>query len=177
MQKHLLWVLFLCMSFVTPVSTFADHGKEWKKGKKKMDWGTKDLLAHKVFFKANFYLKNAEKLSLTEEQMAKIKEIKLNLQKEMLRNNAEIKAAKLDLANELHKEKLDSIKIPSLIDKEYELKKKLGKEAVKALIQIKSLLTPEQMEKAKELWKKKKRKMKSRYSRYTDQSVTYPYAT
>jgi len=173
MQKHLLWVLFLCLSFMTPLSTFADHGKEWKKGKKKMDWGTKDLLSHKVFFRANFYLKNAEKLSLTEEQMAKIKEIKLNLQKEMLRNNAEIKAAKLDLSSELHKDKLDGIKIPSLIDKEYELKKKMGKEAVGALIQIKSLLSPEQVEKAKELWKKKKRKMKSRYSRYTNPLISF----
>jgi len=173
MQKHFFWALLLCLSLATPVSTFADHGKEWKKGKKKTEWGTKDLLSHKVFFKANFYLKNADELSLTEEQMDKIKTIKLNLQKEVLRNNAEIKAAKLDLTNELHKKKLDSIKIPSLIDKEYELKKKMGKEAVNALIQIKKLLSPEQAEKAHELWKKKKRKMKSRYSRYTNPFISF----
>lgn len=166
MKKAFYLGLMTALAFTLSTSAMAESGGFFgkKKSKKSYQWGTKELISHKAFYKAHFYLDNAEEIGLTPEQQEKIRTLSADLKKEVLRNKAEIEATQIDLREELRKKKLDSIKIPSLIDKEYELKKTAGKAAIKALIDIKGTLKPEQKEKAGEIWKNTDKK-KSRYSK------------
>jgi len=166
MKKVLAFALIFLLGFGVPAFSFGEKSKrcKGKKGECKAHWETKDMLSHKVFFKGRFYLKNAEALNLTEEQKEKIKSIKISLKKDLLRNNAEIETTKIDLKAALHKKPLDAVKLASIVDKEYELKKKMAKDSVQALVSIKGVLADEQKEIARALYKKHKPK-KSKYSK------------
>ncbi len=129
-------------------------------------WETKDLLTHKAYIKSEFLVKNGQELGFDKEMINKIRDIKTNLKKEDLRNKAEIDIVHLEMRNELEKGKSNGIKVPSLIDKEYELKKKMGKEAYNSLTELDKMLNPEQKESAQALFKKKHKK--SRYSKRND---------
>lgn len=158
----------LCCFAQPGISTAGEKGFfSHKKDKKRDDtWGTKDLLTHKVYIKADFFINHAEVLGFDEEAVNKIRDIKTNLKKEDMRTKTEIDVAHIEMRNEIQKGKTNGIKVPSLIDKEYELKKKIGKEAYNSLTELDKMLSPEQKEKAQALFKEKFKK--SRYSKKND---------
>lgn len=171
-MKNLALALMACLVLSLPAGVMADQSKDWKKEREKRSHSKgKNVLAHKALWKAHFYLKNADELNLTDEQRDKIVTIKIDLKKKLIRDNAEIQATKIDLFAALHKDDLDAIKIHSTIDKKYELKKGLAKASVQAIIDLNGLLTPEQKEKTKELWKKQRKK-----SRYSKDKGRCPYS-
>ena len=156
-------MLFSSLSHTVVAEENLDKKQKLKKG---LFWETKDLLPHKVYIQADFLIQQGTALGLSEEQINKIRDLKTNLQKESLRNEAEIDIALLELRNEIEKGKTNGIKVPTLIDKEYELKKKMSKDGYNALTEIDKLLTPEQKQKAQELFKNKFKK--SRYNKKCD---------
>lgn len=160
----------LILSLSLSQAGFAEKSKDGSsfkhKQKKERRWETKDLLSHKAYIKAEFLVKNGQELNLDQELVNKIRDIKTNLKKEALRTRAEIDIVHIEMRNELEKGKTNGIKVPSLIDKEYELKKKIGKEAYNSLTELDKLLSAEQKEQAKMLFQKKFKK--SRYSKKKD---------
>ena len=95
----------------------------------------------------------AEKLGLTEEQKAKIKELS-----DGGRNNREVQkkvreatTKQLDL---MKADKIDEAAVMAAIDEVFELRKQMAKDQAKRVIAIKSILTPEQIAKAHEDMKK-----------------------
>ena len=97
--------------------------------------------------------KVAEKIGLTEEQKAKIEEIN-----KALRDNAEELHKKVCEAMErqaelLKADKVDEAAVMAEIDKAFEVRKELAKRQTKRIIDIKALLTPEQVKKALEAFK------------------------
>lgn len=112
-------------------------------------------LEDKIFCKAGFFLKNTEALGLSEEQVKKIKAIKVDAKKEMIKRDADIEVAALNIETGLKSDEPDAKAINKLVDEKYELKKAKAKYLVENYIGLKSILSKEQKAKMKELWKAK----------------------
>ncbi len=95
----------------------------------------------------------AEKLGLSDEQKAKLKEIKGDKEsnREAQKKAREATMKQLDL---MKAEKIDEAAVMAAIDEVFELRKAMAKEQAKRVIAVKSVLTPEQVAKAHEEMKK-----------------------
>ena len=91
----------------------------------------------------------AEKLGLTDDQKAKLKELRKapspkgeeqGRMREAMKKQAQLLAA----------DKIDEAAVMAAIEEVFELRKQAAKEQVKRIIAVKSVLTPEQIKKAKE---------------------------
>ena len=95
----------------------------------------------------------AEKLGLSDEQKAKLKELKGDNQsnREAQKKVREATMKQLEL---MKAEKIDEAAVMAAIDEVFELRKAMAKEQAKRVIAVKSVLTPEQVAKAHEEMKK-----------------------
>lgn len=132
---------------------FADHGK---KGGCQYEAEKGDLEAQ-FSAKAHLLMKSQEELGLSDDQMTKIHDLKMNTKKDMIRRDAEIEILALDIKSALHAETIDTKAVNALIDNKYDLKKEKTKALVGAYAALKEILTKEQKEKMKGLWKKSER--------------------
>ena len=91
----------------------------------------------------------AEKLGLSEEQKAKIKGVTDRAKggREAMQKVREATKRQFDL---MKAEKVDEAAVMKAIDEVFELRKQMAKEQVQRVIEIKAILTPEQMAKARE---------------------------
>lgn len=93
--------------------------------------------------------KAAEKLGLTEEQQAKLKEVnKPNAASR--KNQKKVREATMKQLELMKAEKIDEAAVMKAIDEVFELRKEMAKEQAKRVIAVKSILTPEQIAKAHE---------------------------
>ena len=104
----------------------------------------------------DFLLKNKEELGLSDKQVGKIKDLKVNTKKNLIRKNAEIEILAIDIKAGLWKDTVDSAMLGKLIDKKYEIKKEKAKSTVNAYAALKNILTKGQKEKLKGLYKSRK---------------------
>ena len=95
----------------------------------------------------------AEKLGLSDEQKAKLKDLKGDnaTNRESQKKVREATMKQLDL---MKAEKIDEAAVMAAIDEVFELRKAMAKEQAKRVIAVKSVLTPEQVAKAHEEMKK-----------------------
>ena len=91
----------------------------------------------------------AEKLGLSEEQKAKIKGVtdRAKGSREAMQKVREATKRQFDL---MKAEKVDEAAVMKAIDEVFELRKQMAKEQVQRVIEIKAILTPEQIAKARE---------------------------
>jgi len=130
-------------------AVFADCGKVGcQYGGKKGD------LESKFYSKAHLFMSNQEEIGLSDDQIAKIKELKMDVKKDMIKRNADIEILAIDIKSALYAETIDVNAVNALIDKKYELKKEKTKALVAAYAAIKEILTKEQKDKIKSLYKK-----------------------
>jgi len=147
-------VVVLVMTFgLIGSAVFADHGE---KGECQYEKEKGDLEAQ-FSDKAHLLMKNQEELGLSDEQMTKIHDLKMNTKKDLIRRDAEIEILALDIKSALHEETIDTKAVNALIDKKYDLKKEKTKMLVGAYAALKETLTKEQKEKMKGLWKNSKK--------------------
>jgi len=109
-------------------------------------------LKEKFFHKAHFILVHQKSLGLTEEEIASVKALKMDVKKYLIRQGAEIDLVKTDIKSLLWTKTIDTGAIHGLIDQKYELKKAKAKYLVDAYAKLKGMLTDEQYEKLKDLW-------------------------
>jgi len=119
---------------------------------KKKD-GHRKGMDEKLFYKAHMMLRNEIELGLSDEQVGMIKDLKLSTKKSMIRQKAEIEILALDVKAAMWKDTIDVEAVGKLIDQKYELKKQKAKSLVAAYAELKGILTKEQKDKLKELWK------------------------
>ena len=120
----------------------AKHGGMWHKK------GSDGIF----FLKARIILKNAAELGLSEDQIAKIKALKYNVEKSSIKSEADIKAIALDIREAVRKDDVDTSAVNSLIDKKYAIKAQKAKDDVEAYVSLKKILTGDQQKKLKEIW-------------------------
>lgn len=119
----------------------------------------KNSLKEKFFYKAGLFLKHADEIGLSEEQVKQIKDLKHSTKKAYVMKKAEIEVAAIDFQAGLYG-KVDVNAMNGIIDKKYDLKKEKAKMLVKAYADLKNILSDSQMEKIKELYKEKQGKKK-----------------
>jgi len=117
--------------------------------------GHGDSLKEKFFHKAHFILVHQKSLELTEGEVESIKALKMDVKKYLIRQGAEIDLVKTDIMSLLWAKAIDTETIHGLIDQKYELKKAKAKYLVDAYAKLKGMLTDEQYEELKELWRAK----------------------
>ncbi len=154
----LLTTAFFCgVAAVDKKKAEANRGHEgWSGGGHEKSFDLED----KLFWKAHFYLEHAELIGLTEEQTEKIKALKMEAKKELIRRDADIEIASLDFKEALMEPKINVEAMNPLVDQKYELKKAKTKYLVQAFANLKGILTPEQETKVKDLWRTKKEEKK-----------------
>jgi len=149
-------VLFLVFgSFAGEVYAF-DQGE-----KEKSHFSLEDKFSKKT----KLILSNQDELGLSDEQVKKVKELKLETKKGLLKANAEIDIIALDIKAKMWTDSIDTNSVNKLIDKKYDLKKEKTKSLVAAYVALKDILTKEQKEKMGELYKKCKMKSSMKKSK------------
>lgn len=103
------------------------------------------------FHKAHVILENTAELGLTNEQVEKIKSLKYSVEKSLIKEEADIKTLALDIKEALGKDEVDIAAVNKLIDQKYTLKAQKTKEEIGAYVNLKKILTPEQLKKLKEM--------------------------
>jgi len=144
-------VLVLAIGFLAPMAHAFDCGK----GKAGWQGGSKDC-KEKIFLKAHKILKNKEELGLSDEQVQKIKDLKISAKKDLIRKEAEIDILKVDIKSEMYKDTIDVAAVNAFIDKKYDLKKEKTKSLIAAFVALKNILTEDQKKKLKEIYGKSK---------------------
>lgn len=140
-------LVFLLMVGFAAANTYAFDSR----GKGKME---KMDLEEKFFHKAHLILSCQEEIGLAEEQAKKVKELKTNTKKDLIRKNAEIEILGMDIESALREDVIDTKAVNKLIDKKYDFKKEKAKILINAYAALKDSLSKEQKEKLKEVWKK-----------------------
>ena len=105
------------------------------------------------FYKANLILDKAADIGLTNEQQEKVKIIRYNVKRALIKTDADIKTSALDIEEVLGKTEIDVNAVNGLIDKKYTMKAQRAKDLVNAYVELKSILTKEQSSKLMEMHK------------------------
>lgn len=117
---------------------------------------------HKLGIGTEGILNFAKKLDLTDEQIAKVKEIKDKFKKDVFNLRNEIKTLIWDIQDELKKTNADKSKVNGLVDKISENQKKLMKIRIEQFFEVKKILTEEQFKKLTNLLEEKKKEFKKK---------------
>jgi len=129
----------------------ADYG-----GKKTCYRGERASLEDKFYHKAHFVLVHKETAGLSDEQIQAIKDLKHETKKTLIKQQADIDILVVDIESKLRAHPtLDLEGINQLIDQKYEIKKSKVKGLASAFSQLKGIVTEEQWDKLKAVWKKK----------------------
>ena len=126
-------------------------------GQKGSSCGSKKCLEEKLYHKAHTFLIYEEELGLTEEKVKKIKELKHETKKELIRSKADIEIIAVDIWAELYNNPIDVDAVNKLIDQKYEIKKAKTKALIQALATLKATLSEEQYATMKKIWKDSKK--------------------
>ena len=137
-------VMILALVFSVSQSFAFDHSK----GKMHAEG-----LDSKFFSKAHFIIQNQEELKLSDEQVGKIKDLKLSTKRGLIKIDAEIELIALDIKAQLMQDSIDTEAINALIDQKYELKKIKTKSLIASYAALKNSLSAEQKKALKKLKK------------------------
>jgi len=109
-------------------------------------------LESKVFMKGHFLMMNQDEIGLTDEQIDKVKSIKMATKKNLILQDANIAVLKIDIRGMMKQDPVPMDEIDALIDQKYSLKSDRAKMLVSAYVDMKGVLSDEQKEKTKEIW-------------------------
>jgi hypothetical protein len=140
-------VLIIVLSCFLVTSSYADSYKKSRHHGYSLD--------KKFVSKVRLALKNQDELGLSDEQYEKIKTLKLNTKKDLIKRKAEIDIIGVDIKGKLYEDSIDKKSINKLIDQKYELKKAKAKALVDAYAEFQNILNDEQKKKLKELSRKR----------------------
>lgn len=151
-MKRKITVIVSVMMFLLVGSFIAIANAEGYECSKKS--GYSKGLDSKVFCKARFLIQNREELKLTDEQVAKIKDLKIQAKKGLIMKKAEIEVLAIDIKAKLYEDTINIEELNKLVDQKYELKKAKAKFFVEKYANLKNILTAEQKEEVKALLRK-----------------------
>ena len=113
----------------------------------------KCCFAEKFFHFAHSILENHEELGLTDENVKKVRDLKIGTKKSLIRNKAEVELLMVDIISSLYAAKPEISEINKLIDKKFDIKKAGMKKLIASFVGLKKLLSKEQMKQVKAICK------------------------
>ena len=165
MRIHsILLTALIIVSFSLTGVVYADYGKGLSKYSAHKD----QTLDEKFYKKIMMIYKNQDELELSDKQMAKIKQIKLDTKKQLIMKQAEIDVLSIDIKSGLYDKKINTRALHGLIDKKYNIKRDKAKLLVSAIADLKNTLTDKQMDKLKDLYKACEKSKKSKTRKTTE---------
>jgi Spy/CpxP family protein refolding chaperone len=102
----------------------------------------------------HFLWRKLMSLDLTEKQKGAMKEIKSRSMKESIKKRADLGIASIEMRDLLHKDSVDMGAVEAMLKKTESLRTDLRLSHIKARVEIKAILTPEQKKKFKEMLEK-----------------------
>lgn len=139
-------VLIIILSCFLVTSSYADSDKKSGHHGYSLD--------KKFVNKVRLALKNQKELGLSDEQYEKLKTLKMNTKKGLIKRKAEIDIIGVDIKGNLCEDPIDKKSTNKLIDQKYELKKAKAKALVEAYAAFQTILTDDQKKKLKEISRK-----------------------
>ncbi|MEW5944863.1 MAG: periplasmic heavy metal sensor [bacterium] len=103
-----------------------------------------------------------EQVGITEDQLEKLRAMSLEIRKKEIRNRAELQLATIDLQELLEDDNPNVKKIDGKIEQIGALRTGIQKEKVHALLEAKKILTPEQIERLKDLARERMKERRER---------------
>ena len=153
MRRNLLLTIAIVLTFGLLQSvSFACDGKGWSK-----HHGKDMPLDKKLFKKLHMIFSHQDELGISDDQLAKIKELKIALKKDLIQKEADIDLVKVDIRSALYEDEINLEVVNKLIDQKYETKKSKSKQVVSTIAELKKILTKDQMDKLKDLKKQQHR--------------------
>jgi len=150
MNKLALSILVLLLLSVPAMAkSGCEYCSKGYSGKSSYHGGLED----KFFIKAHKMIAYKEELGLSDEQVETIRGLKLSVKKELILKNADAGVLAVDVHAGLREHHIDVEAMNKLIDQKYAVKKAKSQSLVKAYAELKGVLSEEQMDKLKELWK------------------------
>jgi hypothetical protein len=119
-----------------------------KQDKMMSKMGMDDML----MLKFSFIMANADEIGISDDQVSKIETLKADFKKGLIKNEAEIKIASVDIKSELMKDDTNLNTVNTLLDKKYLIKAQVAKDSAAAYVSLKKILTADQQKKMKDLW-------------------------
>ncbi len=150
--------IIVCLTTFLFVGTLSTTGYAERRHKGKIHG-----LEKKFFHKFDLAMAQQVKLDLSDEQYEKIKMLEINTKRDLIKKQAEIDVAKIDIKVKLWEDKIDNEGINKLIDKKYEFKKAKAKTLVNAYAQFKNILTEEQKKILKAMIRQRHKRQASHY--------------
>ncbi len=138
--------VFISLMIIT-TSTFAMYQYQPDGHGRKMMHGGKGKLEMKIMHILRGALKNKEELNLSNDQVSKLKSIKTDTKKELIKKQSEIDILKIDIKSFLHEDKINIEAVNKLIDSKYDIKKSKAKYLVVKLAEVKLILNNDQLKK------------------------------
>ena len=84
---------------------------------------SKDMpLDKKLFKKLHMIYNHQDELGISDEQLAKIKELKIALKKDLIQRQADVDLLKIDIRSALYEDEVNLEEVNKLIDQKYEIK-------------------------------------------------------
>ena len=148
-KKILIFGILASMVIFGAVASKA-YACNYKKGDS-YKWSLKDTF----FKKAHIILGSKADLQLSNEQAAKVKDLKLKTEKDLVMKGAELEVIGIDITAALHKDVIDMKAVNSLNDKKYTLKKNNANSIAESLAVLKSILSDDQKQKVKSIYQSK----------------------
>lgn len=108
-------------------------------------------MAEKNLYRGQMILRMKAELELTSDQVKKIEQMGLSFQESLIKRMADTKIMELKLANYLQGDKINKKTIEKMIKEIAMFKADLQIDRIFHLLDVKSVLTPEQLKKAEEL--------------------------
>ncbi|HTL47152.1 MAG TPA: hypothetical protein VL688_03710 [Verrucomicrobiae bacterium] len=147
MKTKTLFLTVLLSSFLA-VPAFANHGGGEFQG------GGTPSLKEKFFEKYHFLMSHREDLKLSQDQISGLMDLKFAIKKDFAETEAQMEVATLNLFQELHKNDADLNKMNGFIDNKIEAKRRFDYDLAKSLIEMKKILSADQVKQMQDLWLK-----------------------
>ncbi len=140
-----IFTLFLLAALAVLFSASASYAMTGQKSYGKSEWGLKESFFHS----AHGVLEKRDQLGLSDEQVKAIKDLMKETQKNLIKQDADIKTLKVEINTLMWESPLDTEKINNLLAEKYKLKKDKAKYLVSAHDKLNKILTEEQLKKVK----------------------------
>jgi len=147
MRRHLITAITLVLVFGLMQSvSFADSRAGHGRGMEQ-----KKAFGQKLFKKVKMIYIYQDELDVSDKQIDQLKELKVDLKKELIEKKAAMDIIKVDIFSLLYEEEIEVEAIEKLIDEKYEIKKSKMNDIVKAYAKLKKILTKKQIKKFREI--------------------------
>jgi Spy/CpxP family protein refolding chaperone len=160
MNKNFIFILILLIFMSTTIQAQPDR-KPWPHMLNNLKFGL--YMAENNLFEARFILRLQNEIGLTEEQGQKIENMMLAHEETAIRRGSDIKVLELKFAALLKSNRIDRSEMKKMVGAMGKLKTELQVDHLNYLLDVRDILTPEQIQKIDKLKKEIPQRIRDKF--------------